>query len=190
MNNITYHKYKRKHEAVEKAKEMLNKIEKKSGDFELSCYFQLTGVREIDKDEVKFFFRIHWKALIKQMEQQLLNNEMLVGGQWNENYTEGFCVPTFKEAVQLIEALDDVYNFICNYYPEIERKKSEPIVFKDTTTRGKYLEATNYFAANPVHGFKPKYFAVLEDGELKEFYPATISLYDLTLATSIYFEYQ
>jgi hypothetical protein len=192
MSKITYHKNGHQHEAVVKAKKMLNKIEKQFGGFQgkFYCNIQLTGINEIDRREVKSYVERHLKELKKQIEKQLLQNEKLVNGDWNEQYEEGFYMPTFKDELQLIEAINEVYNFIWNNYPDIDVKKSEHVVFKETTPEGKYNEAVNYFKAKPVYGFNQEYFAVLENGSSKKLYPITFSAYDLSNATGVYAEFQ
>lgn len=192
MSKISYHKNGHQHEAVSKAKRMLNKIEKQFGGFQgkFYCNIQLTGINDIDRREVKIYVERHLKELKKQIEKQLFQNEKLVNGDWNEQYEEGFYIPIFKDELQLIEALNEVYNFIWNNYPDIEVKKSEPIVFKSETPEEKYNEAVNFFKQNPVYGFNQEYFAVLENGKSKKLYPITFSAYDLSTATGVYAEFQ
>lgn len=192
MSKISYHKNGHQHEAVAKAKRMLNKIEKQFGGFQgkFYCNIQLTGINDIDRREVKSYVERHLKELKKHIEKQLFQNEKLVNGDWNEQYDEGFYMPTFKDELQLIEALNEVYNFIWNNYPDIDVKKSEQVVFTETTPEGKYNEAVNYFKAKPVYGFNQEYFAVLENGKSKKLYPMTFSAYDLSNATGVYAEFQ
>ena len=126
----------------------------------------------------------------KQIEKQLFQNEKLVNGDWNEQYEEGFYIPTFKDELQLIEALNEVYNFIWNNYPDIEVKKSEPFVFTAQTPEDKYNEVVNFFKQNPIYGFNQECYAVLENGSSKRLYPTTFSAYDLSNATGVFVEFQ
>ena len=192
MSKISYHKNGHQHEAVIKAKRMLNKIEKQFGGFQgkFYCNIQLTGINDIDRREVKSYVERHLNELKKHIEKQLLQNEKLVNGDWNEQYEEGFYMPTFKDKLQLIEALNEVYNFIWNNYPDIEVKKSQPFVFKAEIPEEKYNEAVNFFKQNPVYGFNQAYIAVLETGKSKKLYPITFSAYDLSNATGVYVEFQ
>lgn len=97
MSKITYHKNCFKDKSVEKAKRMLNKIEKQFGGFQgtFHCNIQLTGVNDIDRREVKSYIERHLKDLKRKIEKQLLQNEKLVNGEWNEEYEEGFLYAAF-----------------------------------------------------------------------------------------------
>lgn len=192
MSKITYHKNGHQNEAVSKAKRMLKKIEKQFGGFQgkFYCNIQLTGINDIDRREIKSYVEKHLKELKKQIEKQLFQNEKLVNGDWNEQYEEGFYIPTFKDELQLIEALNEVYNFIWNNYPDIEVKKSEPFVFTAQTPEDKYNEVVNFFKQNPIYGFNQECYAVLENGSSKRLYPTTFSAYDLSNATGVFVEFQ
>lgn len=182
----------RQHEAVAKAKRMLNKIEKQWGGFQGTfwCNITLTGIDDIDMREVKSYVERHLKELKKKIEQQLFKNEKFVNGDWNEQYEDGYYIPPFTEELQIIEALNKVHSFIGHNYPEIEVKKSEEFVFTEQTPEGKYNEAVRYFKSKPVVGFNQEAFGVLENGESKKLYPLTFSLYDLSSAKSVYVAFQ
>jgi hypothetical protein len=192
MSKIIYHKNCRQHEAVEKAKRMLNKIEKQFGGFQglFYCNIQLTGINDIDRREVKSYVERHLKELKKKIEKQLLQNEKLVNGDWNENYEEGFYLPPFKEELQIVEALNEVHKFIWDKYPEIEVKKSDEFVFTEQTPEGKFNEALRYFKSKPVEGFNQETFGIFEDGKRKKLYPLTFSPYELSTAKSVYVAFQ
>lgn len=188
---LTYHKNCIKSEAVEKAKRMLSKIQKQFGGFQgtFHCSITLTGVNEIDRKEIKHYIENHLKNLKRKIEKQLLQNEKLVNGEWNEEYEEGFYMPPFFEELKIVEALNQVHSYIWSNYPDIEVKKTEEFVFTETSPEGKYNESKNHFKSNPVVGFSQEYFAVMENGESRKLYPLTFSAYDLINAKSIYAQY-
>ncbi|MEP7317189.1 MAG: hypothetical protein ABI921_00555 [Panacibacter sp.] len=192
MSKIIYHKNCRQHEAVAKVKRMLHKIEKQFGGFQgtFYCNIQLTGVNDIDRREVKSYVEQHLKELKRKIDKQLLQNEKLVNGEWNESYEEGYYTPTFTEQLQIIEALNKVHSFIWSEYPEIEIKKSEPFVFTAENPAAKYEEAKRYFLSNPVVGFLQETFGIFENGVSRKLYPLTFSSYDLQNAKSVYVQYQ
>lgn len=192
MSKITYHKNGHQHEGCAKAKRMLNKIEKRFGGFQgdFYCNIKLTGINDIDRREVRSYIERHLKRLKDEIEKQLLQNEKLVKGEWNENYEEGFYLPAFKQELQIVEALYELYNFIWNKYPEIEVKKTEQFLFTSKTPEEKYNEAINYYKLNPVYGFKQEYFAILDDGSFEKLYPITFSAYNLSNAIGVFVEFQ
>jgi hypothetical protein len=191
MSKIAYHKNCIKNPPVEKAKRMLNKIDKQFGGFNgiFHCNIQLTGVNDIDRSEIKRLIENHFKDLKRKIDKQLLQNEKLVNGKWNDEYEEGFYTPTFVEELNLIIALNEVHSHIWSLYPDIEIKKTEPFIFSEISPEGKYFEAKNHFEKNPVYGFQQKYFAVLKNETVRELYPFTFSKFDLVDAKSIYATY-
>jgi hypothetical protein len=193
MSKISYHKNGHKHDAVAKAKRMLNKIEKQFGglsSFQFYCDIQLTGINDIDRRDVKNYLEKHLKKLQKDIDKQLFRNEKMVNGDWNDEYEEGYWMPTLKEQMQVVEAINEVYNFIWNEYPDIEVKQSETLIFKETTPQAKYKEAVAYFKAKPIFGFNTEYFARLENGKSRKLYPITFSAHDLDNAIGVYAKYQ
>lgn len=191
MSKITYHKNCIKSEAVEKAKRMLNKIEKQFGGFQGSffCSIELTGVNKIDRNSVKYLVEKHLNKLKSKIEKQLLQNQKLTNGDWNNDFEEGFYVPELNEQLKIVELLNEVHSHIWNKYPDLEIKKTDEFVFTETSSEGKYNEAKYHFQNNPVVGFSQEYFAVLESGESRKLYPFTFSAYDLINAKSIYAQY-
>ncbi len=190
MSKISYHKNCIQHECVEKAKRMLNKIEKKFGGFQgiFYCHISLTGVSDIDAKEIKYQIKNHLESLKKKIEKQLFQNEIYVNGEINEDYEDGFYIPPFVEELKLIESLNEVSSFIRNKYPELKVKQSEFIFTKDNQD-DKFNEAKYHFQNNPIIGFSQEYFAILENGEKKKLYPFTFSSYDLINAKSIRVEF-
>lgn len=190
MSKIIYHKNCIQHEGVEKAKRMLNKIEKQFGGFNgiFYCHISLTGVSDIDAKEIKYQIKNHLESLKKKIEKQLFQNEIYVNGEINEDYEEGFYIPPFAEELKLIESLNEVSSFIRNKYPKLKVKQSEFIFTKDNQD-DKFNEAKYHFQNNPIIGFSQEYFAMLETGEKKKLYPFTFSSYDLINAKSIRVEF-
>ena len=191
MSKITYHKNCIKSEAVEKAKRMLNKIEKQFGGFQgtFYCNIQLTGVYEIDNREVKHYIENHLRDLKRKIEKQLLQNEKYIKGEVNEDYEEGYYIPPFSEELKIIEVLNEVGSHIRHNYPELEIKKSDELIFIETSPMGKYNEAKTHFEKNPVVGFCQEYFAVLENGVHRKLWPITLSGHDFVNAKSVYAQY-
>jgi hypothetical protein len=192
MSKIAYHKMCRHHEAVARAKRMLNKIEKRFGGFqgEFYCNIQLTGIADIDGREVNSYVTRHLTELKKKIEHQLEKNEKWVNGEWNEQYEEGYYTPPLLEQFEIFEALKVVYSFIRSGYPEIEIKKSEVFVLTAQTPEAKYHEVLKFYRSKPVDGFNQEIFAVLENDEIKKLYPITFSVYDLTTVKSVFIEFQ
>ena len=190
MSKIIYHENCIKHEGVEKAKRMLNKIEKQFGGFQglFHCHISLTGVSDIDAKDLKYQIKNHLESLKKKIEKQLLQNEIYINGEINEDYEEGFYIPPFVEELKLIESLNEVSSYIRYNYPKLKVKQSE-FIFSKNTAEEKYNEAKFHFQNNPVIGFSQEYFAVLENGESKRFYSLTFSAYDLENAKSIRVEF-
>lgn len=191
MSKIIYHKNCRQHEVVAKAKRMLVKIDKQFGGFQGTFYgkFQLTGINEIDRREVKGYIEQHLKKLKREIDKQLLRNEKLVNGEWNEDYEEGFCTAPFAEELQIVEALNEVHSFIYREYPDIETKKSDEFVFTTDCPTGKFEEANRHFRSNPIVGFLQETFGVFENGVSRKLYPLTFSKYDLQNAKAVYVQY-
>jgi hypothetical protein len=193
MSKINYHKNCRQHEQVSKAKRMLNKIAKKypwGGYPEFYCTINFTGINEFDRSEVKRYVESHLKDLKQEIEKQLNSNELYLKGEKNEKYEEGFWMPTFKKKLQLIEELNEVYNFIWDKYPVIPFQKSEVYIFKGDTPEAKYNEAERKFKNHPVLGYNHEYYAVMENGKDKRLYSFTFSSFDLKDATGIYYQFQ
>jgi hypothetical protein len=190
MSKIIYHKNCIKHEGVEKAKRMLNKIEKQFGGFQglFHCHISLTGVSDIDAKDLKYQIKNHLESLKKKIEKQLFQNEIYINGEINEDYEEGFYIPPFSEELKLIESLNEVSSYIRYNYPKLKVKQSE-FIFSKNTAEEKYNEAKFHFQNNPVIGFSQEYFAVLENGESKRLYSLTFSAYDLENAKSIRVEF-
>jgi hypothetical protein len=190
---ISYHKNCRQHEQVSKAKRMLNKIAKKypwGSHPEFYCDMNFTGINELDRGNVKRYIESHLKDLKLSIEKQLNNNELYLNGELNEKYEEGFWIPTFKSKLQLIEELNEVYNFIWNNYPVIPFQKSEVYIFKGDSPEAKYNEAKRKFENHPVLGYNHEYYAELENGKHKRLYSLTFSSFDLKDATGIYYQFQ
>lgn len=193
MSKIRYHENCRHHENVAKAKRMLNKIEKQFGGFQgtFYCDIQLTGINDIDRKEVKFYIERHLEDLKQKIDKQLLANKKIVnGGEWNDGYEEGFYTPPLAEELQIVEALNQVYSYIWNHYPEIEKKKSQELVFTAENPEAKLDEAKRFFKSNSVIGFCKEAFVVLENSASRKLYPFTLSSHDFQGAKSVYMEYQ
>lgn len=192
MSKINYHIKAHKHEAVSKAKRMLNKIEKHYGGFQgkFYCNIQFTGINDIDRREIKRLVEHHLKKLKLQIEKQLLQNEKFVNGDYNDNYEEGYYTPYFKDELQLIEALNEVYSFIWNNYPDIEVKQSEPYMFKSQTDQEKFNEAVSWSREKLIYGYNQVYYAITEDGKNKELFPLTLSTSDFTNTIGVFVSYQ
>lgn len=192
MIKISYHKHAHKHEAVIKAKKMLNTIEKKFCNHYIECFsvVQLTGINEIDRQEVKCCIEDHLKNLKKNIEEQLFQNQKFIDGIYNLQYDEGYHTPALIHDFKLIKELDETYSFILNSYPKIELKKSEIFVFTTKKPEDKYNEIVNHFKENIVTGYNKEYFAVLENGIEKKLYPQNFSSQDLSDAVGVYLLYQ
>ena len=114
--------------------------------------------------------------------------EIYINGEINEDYEEGFYIPTFSEELKLIESLNEVSSYIRNKYPRLKVKQSE-FIFTKENHEEKFNESKLHFQLNPVVGFSQEYFAILENGEKKRLYPLTFSSYDLINAKSILVEF-
>ena len=190
MSKIIYQKNCIQHEAVAKAKRMLNKIEKQYGGFNgiFYCHIALTGVDDIDNKAIEYYIKNSIESLKKKIDKQIFQNQMYINGQINEEYEAGFYIPPFVEEIKLIESLTEVSTYIRHNYPELEIKKAE-FIFTKNTIEEMYIEAKSYFINNPIIGFSKEYFAVNETGESKRLYPLTFSAYDLYDAKSIRVEF-
>jgi hypothetical protein len=190
MSKIIYHKNCIQHEAVAKAKRMLNKIEKQFGGFQglFHCHISLTGVSDIDAKEMKYQIKNHLESLKKKIEKQLFQNEIYINGEINEDYEEGFYISPFSEELKLIESLNEVSTYIRNKYQGLKVKQSE-FIFSKNNAEEKYNEAKLHFQDNPVIGFSQEYFVVFENGERKRLYSLTFSAYDFENAKSILVEF-
>lgn len=188
MSKIKYHENCRHHEAVSKVKRMLNKIEKQFGGFQgkFYCTIQLTGVNDLDRRELKYQVEKHLKELKSKIEKELLKNEKLIGGEWNEEYEEGFYMPPLKEEMQLIEALKEIHSYIWSNYPELEPQK-DVFQFSNVTAHPeeKKREYQRHYERNPLIGFNKTFFRVYPDGVKREIFPLTADVNDLKEATAI-----
>lgn len=192
MSKITYHPEYRKHQFVAKAKQMLLKIDKEYGGFDdgqFWCEIKLTGINEIDREEVKWLVEKHMEKCKNQIEKQLLQNKKFHSGDWNEKYQEGFYLPILKQDFQIVEALNNVYQFIWDKYP-VKTQRSETFVFTTTDYEDKYNEIHNHLKQNPIKGFKQEYYAILSNKKTRRLFPFTFSAYDLYDATGVYAEFQ
>lgn len=191
MSKIIYHKRCFKHKEVQKVKRMLNVIEKQFGGFQATFFIsiELTGINDIDRREIKHLIENHLNSLKKKIEKQLLRNEKLVNGNWNEDYEEGFYTQPLSEELKIVELLNEIHSYIWNNYPVLETKKTEDYILKSDSSEAKYNELKRHFENNPVVGFCQEYFARLENGETKKLYPFTFSHYDLRDAKSVYAEF-
>lgn len=191
MSKIIYHKRCIKHPEVKKAKRMLNKIVTQFGGFQgtFYCDIQLTGVNDIDRNNIKHYVERHLNQLKNIIEKQLLQNKKLVNGDWNADYEEGFYTPPFSEELKIVELLNEVHSYIWNNYPILQTKKTDDYVFKSDSSEAKYNEIKRHFENNPIVGFCQEYFARLENGESKQLYPFTFSHYDLRNAKSVYAQF-
>ena len=193
MSKIKYHKNCRQHEAVSKAKRMLNKIEKQFGGFQRTfyCNIELTGVNDIDRRELKYQVEKHLKELKSKIEKELLKNEKLIGREWNEQYEEGFYLPPLKEEMQIIEALKEIHSYIWDNYPEVEPQKD---VFEFSNVMAhpeeKKNEYINHYKNHPIIGFNKTFFRIYPDGKKRELFPLTYDVNDLKEATAIETVYQ
>lgn len=192
MIKITYHKNGHRHEAVSKAKRMLVKIGKQFGDNQgiFYCNIQLAGINNIDRKEVLSYAENHLRKLSNQIKRVLLQNSIFIEGKVNEDYEEGLYISSLKERMLLIEALENVHQFIWDNYPEIDIKKTDTVVLKETTTEAKKLKLVDHFRSNPVVGFNQEYFAVFENKPPRQLFPMTFSAFDLEDAIGVYVEYQ
>lgn len=107
------HKNCIQHEAVEKAKQMIKKIETQFGEFNEIFYesLTLTGVEAIDSAKIMYDIRIILNYLKYDIELQLLKNE---------DYVDGFCVTRFTKELKLVEELYKVDFFIRENYQKLE----------------------------------------------------------------------
>lgn len=194
MSKIIYHQNCHKHEFVKKAKRMLNQIEQEYGvatyQGNFYCSITLTGINDLDRMQVKMYVETHLKELKRKIDKQLLQNEKLVNGDWNENYEEGYYMPSFKVEFELAEALNKVYNFIYSNYPEIEFKESVVFVFNQTSNEAKYNALKEHINTAPVFGFNRQYYGIMKDGSPKQFYGLSFSPYDLTDVIAVNVKYQ
>ena len=187
MSKIIYHKHCRKHEVVEKVKRMLNKIEKQFGGFQgtFYCNIQLTGVYKLDRREVRMYIENHLKDLQRKIEKQILQNQKLINGEWNESYEEGYYMPPLAEEMKIVEALNEVHSYISNY-PEIEPKKD---VFEfssvETHPEEKKKEYIRHYERNPLIGFNKTFFRVYPNEVKRELFPLTADVNDLKEAIAI-----
>ena len=169
MNKIIYHKNCRRHEAVSKAKRLLNKavlIVQNVSDIYVSI--ELTGVSDIDYREVKCYVDSEMRSLKIKIEQDIIDEK---------EYNHGYHFRSHMTRLEFIKALDDVCGFIANNYPEIEQKQRE-YTFTNETFEGKYRELKEEFKKNPIEGYAAEHFVVLPDGE-RRVYGITFQKQDL-----------
>lgn len=187
MSKIIYHKYCRQHEAVSKVKRMLNKIEKQFGGFQgtFYCNIQLTGVYELDRREVRMYIENYLKELQRKIDKQILQNQKLVNGEWNESYEEGYYMPPLLEQMQIVEALNEVHSYISNY-PEPEPKK-DVFEFSNVATHPeeKKREYIRHYEIHPLNGFNKTFFRIYPNEVKRELFPLTADVNDLKEAIGI-----
>jgi len=179
------------HSAVKKAKAMLTIIEKKFGSYQgqFYCNIFLTGINVLDRNEIRMYTEMQLKKIKEKIEIQFTQNEILINGEWNDNFQEGYYLKHLKDNLAVADALIELHSFIWSNYPEIDLKKSKICTLSSVDSKEKFQEAKNFFLVNKVDGFIQETIGVFECGKTKTIYRLTFEHTDLLNIKSVYHTY-